>query len=98
MYIICMYIICMYIICVHIYANNDNKLFTIQQYFTIHTTYHAQTLKMLQTTKKEISTLFQAMPRDLQQTLLSAPHRASLIQVCFCVGVGAGVNVGVSRM
>lgn len=42
----------------------------------------AQSQRHVLATKKELGALFQAMPRDLQQTLLSAPHRASLLQVC----------------
>ena len=30
--------------------------------------------------KRRLGTLFEAMPRDLQQTMLSAPRRASMLQ------------------
>ena len=44
---------------------------------------HAQDISEADTAaqlRRRLGTLFEAMPRDLQQTMLSAPRRASMLQ------------------
>ena len=41
--------------------------------------------------KQQLSAIFESMPRDLQQTMLSSPHRAALLQ-------GSGPHAKVSHL
>ena len=49
----------------------------------------AQAAEALAEAKRELVRVFEAMPRDLQQTMLSAPHRAFLLH-----GLRAHTKVG----